>query len=57
VVGSTPEAKIADGSTTMAANREVAQRKTFAKGFTRNFSVFLDNVVAEPRRDLIDLLN
>jgi hypothetical protein len=25
----------------MAANREVVQRRTFAKGFTRNFSVFL----------------
>jgi hypothetical protein len=24
------------------------QRRTFAKGFTRNFSVFLDDVVAEP---------
>ena len=56
VVGSTP-AKIADGSTTMAANREVVQRRTFAKGFTRNFSVFLDDVVAEPRSDLVDLLN
>ena len=40
VVGST-EAKIADGSTTMAANREDVQRRTFAKGFTRIFSVFL----------------
>jgi hypothetical protein len=56
VVGST-EAKIADGNTTMAANREVVQRKTFAKGFTGNFSVFLDDVVAEPRSDLVDLLN
>ena len=56
MVGST-EAKIADGSTTMAANREVAQRRTFAKEFTRNFSVFLDDVVAEPRSDLVDLLN
>jgi hypothetical protein len=26
----------------MAANRLVVQRRTFAKGFTRNFSVFLD---------------
>jgi hypothetical protein len=25
----------------MAANREVVQRRTFAKEFTRNFSVFL----------------
>jgi hypothetical protein len=25
----------------MAANREAVQRRTFAKGFTRNFSVFL----------------
>jgi hypothetical protein len=25
----------------MAATREVVQRRTFAKGFTRNFSVFL----------------
>jgi hypothetical protein len=41
----------------MAANREVVQRRTFAKGFTRNFSVFLDDVVAEPRSDLVDLLN
>jgi hypothetical protein len=39
VVGST-KAKIADGSTTMAANREVVQKRIFAKGFTRNFSVF-----------------
>jgi len=31
----------------MAANREVVQRRTFAKGFTRNFSVFLDDVVVE----------
>jgi hypothetical protein len=38
----------------MAANREVVQRRTFAKGFTRNFSVFLDDVVTEPRRDLVD---
>src|SRR6266568_8195602 len=30
----------------MAANREVVQRRAFAKGFTRNFSVFLDDVVA-----------
>jgi len=52
VVGSTPEAKIAGDSTTMADNREVVQRRTFAKGFTRNFSVFLDDVVAEPRSDL-----
>src|SRR5262249_1016099 len=27
----------------MAANREVVQRRAFAKGFTRNFSVFLDD--------------
>src|SRR5262245_40727063 len=27
----------------MAANREVVQRRTFAKGFIRNFSVFLDS--------------
>jgi hypothetical protein len=25
----------------MAANRDVVQRRTFAKGFTRNFSIFL----------------
>ena len=50
-------AKIAGGSTTMAGNREAVQRRTFAKGFTRNFSVFLDDVVAEPRSDLVDLLN
>jgi len=56
VVGST-EAKIADGNTTLAANREVVQRRTFAKGFTRNFSVFPDDVVAEPRSELVDLLN
>ena len=55
--GGSTEAKIADGSTTMAANREVVQKRTFAKGFTRNFSVFLDDVVAEPRSDLVDLLN
>jgi len=41
----------------MAANREVVQRKIFAKGFTRDFSVLLNDVVAEPRSDLIDLLN
>jgi len=41
----------------MAANREVVQRRTFAKWFTQNFSVFLADVVAEPRSDLIDLLN
>jgi hypothetical protein len=41
----------------MAANREVVQRRTFAKGFTRNFSVVLDDVVAKPRSDLADLLN
>jgi len=40
----------------MAANREVVQRRTFAKGFTRNFSVFLDDVVAEPRSDLVTFL-
>ena len=34
----------------MAANRDVAQRRTFAKGFTGNFSVFLDDVVAELQR-------
>jgi hypothetical protein len=56
VVGST-EAKIASGSTTVADNREVVQRRTFAKGFTRDFSVFLEDVVAEPRSDLVDLLN
>jgi hypothetical protein len=48
---------MADGRTTMAANREVVQRRTFGKGFTRNFSVFLDDVFAEPRSDLVDLLN
>ena len=37
------EAKIAGDSTTIAANREVTQRRNFAKGFTRNFSVFLDD--------------
>src|SRR6478672_1499826 len=36
-VGVHPWAKIAGGSTTMAGNREVVQRTTFAKGFTRNF--------------------
>jgi hypothetical protein len=41
----------------MAANREVVQRRTFAKGFTRSISVFLDDVVAESRSDLVDLLN
>jgi hypothetical protein len=41
VVGST-WAKIAGGSTTMTGNREIVQRRTFAKGFKRNFSVFLD---------------
>jgi hypothetical protein len=41
----------------MAGSREIVQRKTFAKGFTRDFSAFLDNVVAEPRSDLVDLLN
>jgi hypothetical protein len=41
----------------MAGNRAVVQRKTFAKEFTRDFSVFLDDVVAEPRSDLVDLLN
>jgi hypothetical protein len=56
VVGST-EAKIADGNTTMVANREVVQRRSFAKGFIRNSSVFLDDVVAEPHSDLVDLLN
>src|SRR5438477_6298627 len=40
VVGST-EAKIADGSTTMTTRREVVQKRIFAKGFTRNSSVFL----------------
>jgi hypothetical protein len=39
----------------MASNREVMQRTTFAKGFTRNFSAFLDELVAEARSDLIDL--
>jgi hypothetical protein len=41
----------------MAAHKGVVQRRTFAKGFTRNFSVFLDDVVAEPRSDFVDLLN
>jgi hypothetical protein len=41
----------------MAANREVVQRRTFARGFTGIFSVFLDDVVVEPRSDLVDLLN
>jgi len=41
----------------MPAKKEVVQRRTFAKGFTRNFSVSLDDVVAEPRSDLVDLLN
>jgi hypothetical protein len=41
----------------MAANRKGVQRRTFAKGFTRNFSLFLDDVVAEPCSDLVDLLN
>ena len=33
----------------MAGNREIVQRRILAKGFTGNFSVFLDDVVAEPR--------
>jgi hypothetical protein len=41
----------------MAGNRDVVQRKTFGKGFTRDSSVFLDDVLAEPRCDLVDLLN
>jgi hypothetical protein len=56
VVGST-EAKIAGGSTTMVSNRELAQKRSFARGFTRNFSLLLDDVVAERCNDLIDLLN
>jgi hypothetical protein len=56
VLGSTP-AKIAGGSTTVVGNREAVQSKILAKGFTRNLSVFRDDVVAEPRTDLVDLLN
>jgi len=41
----------------MAGNREIVQRRTFAKGFNGNFSVFLGDVVAEPGSDLVDLGN